>query len=174
MVVLIRGDYMRTATRNKLNEIMKLIKAGSTEKDIVKTKFARNLKQMREWVEKISPDLTFEEKQLLSFKENKLVVKSTSNLPLEINFKALQLLEDHEKRLKDLENKLEDSLKEKIGEVELLLVNDDILRLKSTVRSVRVNIDLMAEFGLIADKNLKYSKTNLLNQAILEFVEKYK
>jgi len=156
---------MNVLTRNKLNDIIQLVKNGTPEKEIIKIKFGRNNKRMRDWVKKLEPELTPEEKEILSFKINhtKEIIKKSNIIP-EINFKAIELLEAHEKRLKALEDKLES----RMDELEVLTIDNEVLKLKSVVRSVRVNPDL------IADKYPNYSKTNLLNQAIKEFINKYK
>jgi len=166
---------MNKATRKKLDDIIQLLKNGVSEKEIIKIKFGRNNKRMKDWLSKIYQELTSEEIKLLSFENiraKELVPEVDKNeIATDINLKAIQLLEEHEKRLKALESKLEPRMNE---EVEVLIINDDILRLKSVVRSVRINPELINDFNSIADKHLNYSKTNLLNQAIYEFIKKYK
>ena len=165
---------MNVLTRNKLNEIVQLVKNGTPEKEIIKIKFGRNNKRMRDWIKKLDPELTPEEREILSFKINQtkkhdLEVQNNDNLS-EVSFKAIQLLEEHEKRLKALEDKLGPHM----DELEVLTIDNDILKLKSVIKSVRINQDLINEFNLIAGKYPNYSKTNLLNQAIKDFIKKYK
>lgn len=184
VVVLYRGDYMNTATRRKLDEVVKLIQGGASEKDILNKKFNRDKSKMKKWIDKLSDEFTPKEKKMLSFEKYEVVEQSKETniaVPVDVidilerHDKRLKDLDQYEKRLNDLELKLECQNKGKdLGTLELLHVSDDIIRMKSVVRSIRINAELVGEFNIIAEKHLNYSKTNLWNQMLLEFIEKYK
>lgn len=175
---------MNTATRKKLNEIVTLIQGGANEKDILNKKFNRNRSKMKEWINKFSKEFTPQEKDLLSFKKYE-VVKQFKEDNIAVPVDALKILERHEKRLRDLdhyEKRLEDlelkfnnqDLNDNTSSMDVLHISDDILKLKSVVRSIRINTDLTDQLNIIAEKHLNYSKTNLWNQMLTEFIEKYK
>lgn len=173
VVTLYRGDYMNITTKKKLDEIVKLIENGATEKDILNKKFYRNKSKMMEWINKLSNEFTPKEKELLSFQKYE-IVQQPKDVNLAVPVEALQILEQHEKRLRDLELKLGTQNQSNITSgVDILHINDDILKLKSVVRSIRINTDLTDQLNIIAEKHLNYSKTNLWNQMLSEFIEKY-
>ena len=175
---------MNTATRKKLNEIVKLIQGGANEKDILNNKFNRNRSKMKDWINKFSNEFTPQEKDMLLFKKYEVVKQSKeANMAIPVN--ALEILERHDKRLKDLdkyEQRLKDLelkfesqvLEDNAYSTDVLHIDDSILKLKSVVRSIRINNDLTYQLNIIAEKHLNYSKTNLWNQMLSEFIEKYK
>lgn len=55
-----------------------------------------------------------------------------------------------------------------------IIVPKDILKMKSVVKSIRVSEEIMQEFDELCDDNRNYSKINLLNLALREFIDKYK
>lgn len=55
-----------------------------------------------------------------------------------------------------------------------IVVPKDILKMKSIVKSIRVSEEIMQEFDELCDDNRNYSKINLLNLALREFIDKYK
>lgn len=55
-----------------------------------------------------------------------------------------------------------------------IIVPKDILKMKSVVKSMRVSEEIMQEFDELCDDNRNYSKINLLNLALREFIDKYK
>lgn len=174
MVVLYRGDHMNTATRKKLNEIVKLIEDGATEKDILSKKFKRDKSKMTAWINKLSSEFTLKEKELLSFEKYE-IVKQSKEANRGVPVRTLEILEQHEKRLRDLELKLAgQNQSNNLRGADILHIDEDILKLKSVVRSIRINTDLTDQLNLIAEKHLNYSKTNLWNQMLSEFIEKYK
>ncbi|MGB6129214.1 MAG: hypothetical protein WBG30_10715 [Psychrilyobacter sp.] len=160
---------MNIATRKKLNGIIDLLKNGATERDILNKKFNRDKTKMKTWIKKIFEDLTPEEKKLLSFEKFE-VIEQSNNVGVPV--RALEMLEQHEKRLIELELKINNQ--NNIISSDLLHIDDKILKLKSVVRSIRINTDLTDQLNLIAEKHLNYSKTNLWNKMLLEFIEKYK
>lgn len=168
---------MNVQSRKKLDSILELIRQGTTKKDIVHKKFSRSRKGMTDWLNKISDELTDEEKELLSFTKGQVsVVKNNKDgLPVQ----ALTMIENHDKtlkiydeRLKALEYLLQDQ--ENVVTSDVLIINDEILRSKPVVRSFRVCPNIISEFNELADNNLNFTKTNLINQALREFVDKYK
>lgn len=55
-----------------------------------------------------------------------------------------------------------------------IIVPKDILKMRSVVKSIRVSEEIMQEFDELCDDNRNYSKINLLNLALREFIDKYK
>lgn len=182
---------MRADTRRKLDRLLTAIKDGKSQKEIKDLYFNRTIKKLTDFIHKMILDssVTKDEKKLLnkllepvSKKEEKLeIVKQDKVL-----VKALQVLESHEKKIKFFESYeerikvLESKLKaqnQKVTEPVIkdhLIINEEIKNLKSDIRSIRINKELMAEFNEVADEYPRYSKTNLINMAIKEFVDKYK
>ena len=97
---------MNEAARRKLDEIVKLLEDGATEKDILNKKFDGNKAKMAEWINEFSSEFTLKEKELLSFQKYE-VVKQPKEKNIGIPVEALEILEQHEKRLRALELKLE-------------------------------------------------------------------
>lgn len=103
---------MNGVTRKKLDEIIKLLKDGATEKDILDKKFSGNKTKMVQWINKFFSEFTSEEKELLSFQKYE-IVKQPKEKNIGIPVGALEILEQHEKRLRDLELKVKALEKEK-------------------------------------------------------------
>jgi len=86
---------MNKATRKKLDDIIQLLKNGVSEKEIIKIKFGRNNKRMKDWLSKIYQELTPEEKKILSFVNihtKELIPEVKKNeIATDINLKAIQL-----------------------------------------------------------------------------------
>ncbi|MCS5421795.1 MULTISPECIES: hypothetical protein [Psychrilyobacter] len=106
---------MDVAARKKLDEIIKLLEKGATEKDILDKKFDGNKAKMAEWINKSFNEFTLKEKELLSFQKYE-IVKQLKEKNMGIPVEALEILEQHEKRLRALELKLEDLQKLKNSE----------------------------------------------------------
>lgn len=96
---------MNGATRKKLDEIIKLLKDGAAEKDILDKKFSGNKIKMVQWINKFSGEFTSEEKELFSFQKYE-IVKQPKQKNIGIPVEALEILEQHEKRLRELELKV--------------------------------------------------------------------
>lgn len=141
---------MQKSTMNKILEINKLIEAGASEKDIIRLKFKNSKKLYLEWVEKYG-----------KFISNN--VNDINMFDLDIN-KLRLLIENTDKILKllDVENRA------------LLNVPDELLKLDDIkISTVRLSSRVEERFNELALKNKMYTKTTLLNLAILEFIEKY-
>lgn len=174
---------MNSATKKKLKDTIDLLLDGATEKDILNKKFNRDRSKMTAWIKKWFEEFTPQEKKLLSFEKHE-IVKQPKETNIGVPMDALKILERHEKRLKDLDQyekrlkdlelKLESQTIDNSCNIDVLHIGDDILKLKSVVRSIRINSDLTDQLNLIAEKHLNYSKTNLWNQMLSEFIEKYK
>lgn len=171
---------MVNATRKKLDEILEMIRKGATEKEIRTKKFSRNPNTMKEWIEKVSKELTEEEKMLLSFTniQAPMVLKEPVGLPM----KVITKVEDHEKQLEAYNERLE-ALEAIINgntqitlatPTNVLIVDDKILKSKAITRSIRVCPEIIDEFNQLAEEHRNFSKTNLFNQALKEFVLKYR
>lgn len=165
---------MNKATRRKLDEIVKLIENGTTKKDILSKKFNRVKSKMTAWINNLSSELTPKEKELLSFGKYE-IVEQPKKINIGIPVETLEILEQHEKRLRDLELKLKNqNSNDDVCSMDMLHIGDDILKLKSVVKSIRINTDLTDQLNIIAEKHRNYSKTNLWNKMLSEFIEKYK
>lgn len=165
---------MNKATIKKKNEIIELLKKGSTKEEILKLKFNRNKSKMIEWLEKFTPELTSKEKELLSFKKYDIVKKS-KEINIGVPIETLKVLEQYEKRLRAVELKLGTQIQNDETSVDILHINSEILNLKSEVKTIRLNKDLFDQFNtLIAEKNKNYSKTMIWNYMLSEFIKKYK
>ncbi len=101
---------MDAAARKKLNEIIKLLENGGTERDILDREFSGNKTKMTEWIDRFSSEFTSKEKELLSFEKYE-VVKQAKEKNRGIPVDALEILEQHEKRLRDLELRLKNLIK---------------------------------------------------------------
>ena len=89
--------------------------------------------------------------------------------------KALEVLESNEERLKVLEDLIKEKSLRKEVISDILFIDEEILRMKSDIKTIRINKDLFNEFNnLIADKYINYSKTNIWNDMIKQYIEKYK
>lgn len=141
---------MQKSTMNKILEINKLLEAGASEKDIIRSKFKNSKKLYLEWTEKYG----------------KFISNNTTDInmfDLDIN-KLRLLIENTDKILKllDVENRA------------LLNVPDELLKLDDIkISTVRLSKRIEERFIELALKNKMYTKTTLLNLAILEFIEKY-
>jgi len=73
--------------------------------------------------------------------------------------------------MKLLQAKSEDNT---VDSHDILHISREILKLKDTkIKSMRISETLLKKFDALADEHPNYTKTNLINIAISEFIEKY-
>lgn len=159
---------MQKSTKLKIIEIQKMLDSGIDEKEIIKVKFKSSPKAYKEWIDKFGNYLELNE---LSIKQNNnLMETNISFIPTQNDIIKLKKLLENADDLITLLNK-----NENLYEFNILQVPDELLKLKDIkISSVRISEKIEREFNELVAKNKLYSKTALLNMALLEFIEKYK
>lgn len=177
---------MNWQTKRKMDSILKQIKDGIEFKEIVKTKFRGTSKYYDEWLDKIKDELDEKTYKILSDIKLKKIVKEkkekqVTTLPAHPIFEVISS-PDKLSALNDLLTHSEELMKlleiEKNGSkadlYDILDIPVEVLKLKDTkIKSMRISETLLKKFDILADKHPNYTKTNLINFAISEFVEKY-
>lgn len=182
------GKNMNWQTKKKIDDILEQIKSGTEFKYIVKTKFKGTAKYYDEWLDKIKDELDKKTYKILSEAKNKKAVKVKKEkekheiaLPAHPVFKVVNSPEKLS-ALNDLLIHSEDLMKLLQGKPEgqemdshdILHISGEVLKLKDTkIKSMRISETLLKKFDALADEHPNYTKTNLINAAISEFVEKY-
>ena len=166
---------MQEKTREKIKEIQKMIDSGITEKEIIKVKFKSSPKAYNEWISKFGEHLKniFKEnsKEIMSIeKKNRLV--SENFIPTEKEIVKLKNLLDNADKILALLNKNNNA--DYIEEINVLEVPDELLKLYDVkISSLRLSKAIEERFNKFVNINKKYSKTSLINMALIEFLEKY-
>jgi hypothetical protein len=173
-------------TKKKVDDILEQIKSGAEFKDIIKTKFRGTVKYYDEWLEKIKDKLDIETYKILSEVKNKKDIKTETEkheiiLPAHPFFKAvnspekLSALNDLLTHSEDLIKLLQDKSKgHTMDSHDILHISGEVLKLKDIkIKSMRISETLLKKFDALANEHPNYTKTNLINAAISEFVEKY-
>ena len=165
-------------TIKKANEIKELIKLNYSLRDILQKKFNRSRAKLEEHINIAKELYTKEELNILLTKEKnnitQFIKKDVEIYPGNeiINFeelKALKELISHKNELLDLIKTNNKSIKNH------LIISDNVSELKDNrITSVRISQELEREFNDICRNYKSLSKTIILNQAIYEFIEKYK
>lgn len=158
---------MQKSTKLKIMEIQKMLDSGIDEKEIIKAKFKSSPKAYNEWIDKwrnyLKTELPIQKNN--NIKSNELVFIPTENDIIKLK-KLLENTDD----LIALLNK-----EEKIEEINILQVPEELLKLKDIkISSVRISENIEKQFNDLVAKNKLYSKTALMNMALLEFIDKYK
>lgn len=179
---------MNWQTKRKIDDVVEQIKSGTDIKDIVRTKFKGTIRYYDEWLDKIKNELDKKTYKILSEAKNKKAVKIKSVkekheivLPAHPVFKVVNspeklsalndLLIHSEDLMKLLQGKSEGHT---IDSQDVLHIPGEVLKLKDTkIKSMRISETLLKKFDALADEHPNYTKTNLINAAISEFVEKY-
>lgn len=160
---------MQQNTKKKINEIQQMINEGIEEKEIIKLKFKSSPKFYKEWIEKFGSYLKIENKEI-AIQQIEL-----NNIPF--------IPTNHEiEKLKNLLENAEDLLallnKEKtydMHSINILSVPEELLKLNDVkLATIRISEKIEKDFNKLVAKNKLYSKTSLINLALLEFIEKYK
>lgn len=159
---------MQIKTKEKIIAIQNMINNGIDEKEIIKLKFKSSPKAYKEWFSKFGSYLTFEEKKEI------LPTDNVSNLFIPNNqdlIKLKQLLDNTDSILKLIETNY---CNNDVKEINMLEVPDELLKLYDIkISSLRLSKAIEIRFNNFVDKNKKYSKTSLINMALVEFLDKY-
>ena len=158
---------MQQSTKNKIIEIQKMLSDGITEKDIIKMKFKSSPKAYKEWLDKFGSYLTVKQETTLVIEEKEK--NQIAFIPTEKDIIKLKSLLENADDLLNLLN-----TKQEIEELHVLEVPEELLKLYDVkISSLRISKAIEDRFNKFVDKNKKYSKTSLINMALVEFLDKY-
>lgn len=158
---------MQQSTKNKIIEIQKMLGDGITEKDIIKMKFKSSPKAYKEWLDKFGSYLTVKQETSLVIEEKEQ--NQIAFIPTENDIIKLKSLLENADDLLSLLN-----VKQEIEELHVLEVPEELLKLYDVkISSLRISKAIEDRFNKFVDKNKKYSKTSLINMALVEFLDKY-
>ena len=158
---------MQQSTKNKIIEIQKMLSDGITEKDIIKMKFKSSPKAYKEWLDKFGSYLTVKQETTLVTEEKEQ--NQIAFIPTEKDIIKLKSLLENADDLLNLLN-----TKQEIEELHVLEVPEELLKLYDVkISSLRISKAIEDRFNKFVDKNKKYSKTSLINMALVEFLDKY-
>lgn len=158
---------MQQSTKNKIIEIQKMLSDGITEKDIIKMKFKSSPKAYKEWLDKFGSYLTVKQETTLVIEEKEQ--NQIAFIPTENDIIKLKSLLENADDLLSLLN-----AKQEIEELHVLEVPEELLKLYDVkISSLRISKAIEDRFNKFVDKNKKYSKTSLINMALVEFLDKY-
>ncbi|MGL5800972.1 MAG: hypothetical protein ACRCX7_00025 [Cetobacterium sp.] len=158
---------MQQSTKNKIIEIQKMLSDGITEKDIIKMKFKSSPKAYKEWLDKFGSYLTVKQETTLVIEEKEQ--SQITFIPTEKDIIKLKSLLENADDLLSLLN-----TKQEIEELHVLEVPEELLKLYDVkISSLRISKAIEDRFNKFVDKNKKYSKTSLINMALVEFLDKY-
>lgn len=158
---------MQQSTKNKIIEIQKMLSDGITEKDIIKMKFKSSPKAYKEWLDKFGSYLTVKQETSLVIEEKEQ--NQIAFIPTENDIIKLKSLLENADDLLSLLN-----VKQEIEELHVLEVPEELLKLYDVkISSLRISKAIEDRFNKFVDKNKKYSKTSLINMALVEFLDKY-
>lgn len=172
---------MNWQTKKKAEEIKKMLTDGYGLKEILQMKFNRSLVKLKEHLEIAKEMYSDLELGVLEGKlEQSLeVVKKEFHAPsMEIftpeKMKALEnLINNSDELLKLLNNKSTNSNSQEV--INHLLIPNELLQINDIkVKSIRLSEQVEKDFNKFCDEFKQYSKTSLLNFALIEFMEKYK
>ncbi len=170
---------MNWQTKKKAEEIQKMLSEGCDLKEILQVKFNRSVAKLKEHIEMAKELYSELELKILEGKESfHSPVKKVFHAPsMEIfppeKMKALEDLLNHSDELLSLLNNKNNLQSEDI--INHLLIPDEYLQIADIkVKSIRISEDVEGKFNKFCDKFKQYSKTSMLNYALIEFMEKYK
>lgn len=173
----------------KIEKIKSAIDEGASKEDLIKEYFGRHRKKCDEFLEKHS-NLIYgkvaikpkEEKKQVPEEETRHVTHHKKpemvNNPLELLFKHegelkafRELIEKHGEIMDLLDGRNKKSEEQSINVLE---VPQDLIKIKDLrVKSQRISKKIEVDFDQVIKKFPEYSKTTLINLALLEFAEKY-
>lgn len=173
---------VNSQTQKKVYEIKNLITEGKNYREILNLKFGRSVKDLNKFLERVKELFSEEELYILMGKE-----ENNSNEVIQVKKEFFQENEIiNSKELQDLKelihykNDLLNLLKVKELHEEAQLINnlkiaEDVTKLKDNkITTIRLSIDLEKKFNKICEENKSFSKTLIFNQALYEFINKYK
>lgn len=157
---------MQKQTLQKIEEIKKMLGDGVSEKDIINKKFKRSVKLYNDWMLKYKDYFSNESLEIVEV-NNSLPSNNFNSSDIE---KLKLLVDNFEEIMNSINNK---SYIEDVAEV--LNIPNELLKIDDvTLLSVRLSKEIKKQFDEFSEKNKQYSKTTLLNFAILEMIKKYK
>ncbi len=167
---------MQEKTREKIKAIQEMIDNGVTEKEIIKMKFKSSPKAYNEWLGKFGEHLNSTPKEapreIVEVKKEEVVI-SGGFIPTEKEMIKLKNLLDNADDLLALLNG-NHSLTDDMHEINVLEVPDELLKMYDVkISSLRLSKAIEDRFNKFVEKNKKYSKTSLINMALVEFLDKY-
>lgn len=190
-------------TQRKINEIIEMVKSGASTREIIKKKFNGGVKAFNDFLERNKTafnDFPFlfgveyqnkmpntkktannELIELSNYKIENLEIENLKNLNSESLGKLLIMFApellgmlNEAKHLKKINNFIEEK-NNLIKLDDVLVVPAQVLEAKDKRnRTLRLSEKIENEFDDLIKNYKIYSKTDLLNFAILEFIEKYK
>ena len=169
---------MNWQTKKKAEEIQKLLSEGYDLKEILNLKFNRSTAKLKEHLETAKEVYSQLELDVLEGRNTLEVVKKEFHAPsMEIfppeKMKALENLINHSDELLNLLNNKNKPQAEDV--INHLLIPDEFLQIADIkVKSIRISEDVEKKFNEFCGEFKQYSKTSMLNYALIEFMEKYK
>lgn len=161
---------MQQQTKKKIDEIQEMINAGVEEKEIIKLKFKSSPKAYKEWIEKFGNYLEIKNKEIIVQQERG--IEEVNFIPTQKDIEKLKSLLENADDLLGLLNK---NVVCDTDNINILYVPDEFLKLEDVkVSTVRLSKKIEEQFNELVAKEKRYSKTSLLNLALVEFIEKYK
>lgn len=161
---------MQQQTKKKIDEIQKMINAGVEEKEIIKRKFKSSPKAYKEWIEKFGNYLEIKNKEIIVQKERG--IEEVNFIPSQKDIEKLKSLLENADDLLELLNK---NVVCDTDNINILYVPDEFLKLEDVkVSTVRLSKKIEEQFNEFVAREKRYSKTSLLNLALVEFIERYK
>lgn len=166
---------MNWQTKQKAEEIKILLNEGYDLKDILQKKFNRSTSKLKEHLLVAKEMYTELEFSILDGKE-KMEISVKKEVPQQVaevfsieKMKALENLINHSDELLALLNK-----KNFQDITNHLIIPNDLLQISDIkVKSIRISEKIEGDFNKFCDEFKQYSKTSLLNFALVEFMEKY-
>ena len=167
---------MNWQTKQKAEEIKTLLNEGYDLKDILQKKFNRSTSKLKEHLQVAKGIYTELEFSILEGKE-KMEISVKKEVPQQVveifsieKMRALENLITHSDELLALLNK-----KSSQDIANHLIIPNDLLQIIDIkVKSIRISEKIEGDFNKFCDEFKQYSKTSLLNFALVEFMEKYK
>ena len=170
---------MNWQTKQKAEEIKILLNEGYYLKDILQKKFNRSTSKLKEHLQVAKGIYTELEFSILEGKE-KMEISVKKEVPQQVaevfsieKMKALENLINHSDELLNLLNGKSKVQAEDV--INHLLIPDEFLQIADIkVKSIRISEDVEKKFNEFCGEFKQYSKTSMLNYALIEFMEKYK
>ena len=177
------GEKMHTNTRNKLDEVLNLLRSGETFQEVIKTKFSRSKKRYSDFLDRVKKEVTQEEWEILKMTEAPVLVKNevvTPGPPKSL-MAALNDTTKVEAFLKILENseailKVIEGSQSKEEAEDYFTIPVDYLKLNDTkTKSFRLSNEIDQAFNSICEElKGEYTKTTILNYVLGEFIKNYR
>lgn len=165
-------------TLAKCNRVRELINNKKSDKEILKEEFRNRKSILAEHIEKAKEFYTPEEINHLMGKDtnnsNEMIeVSKTNNLMFNKKLAELDELLSYKDELINLIKSNKEPLKRE-NIINHLILNTEIASSKDyKITSVRLSEAIEKRFNSVCSNYKAYSKTQMINQALIEFIEKY-